>query len=168
MKKIILIAALLPLLSVAQTTSPSVVATAGWYASAGSVSLSQTVGEIALVQTFSQGTITLTQGFQQPEEITTGILDFKSAGATMNLFPNPVNDRFQLQFSFEQEGQLQYQVYDLLGHEMTELMQESYTSGTPQVTLSATPWPSGIYVVKAVFESHGQQLAQQSRFEVIH
>ena len=56
---------LIPLWMMAQSVSPEVVASAGNYFEGTGVSLSWTLGELA-TETFSNGSIILTQGFQQP------------------------------------------------------------------------------------------------------
>ena len=57
----------------AQSISPQVVASSGGEGSSGNASLSWTVGQIA-TETFSNGNVTLTQGFQQPISVAiTGI-----------------------------------------------------------------------------------------------
>lgn len=55
----------LPLLSMSQTTSPSVITTGGSSFKNGSVSLSWTIGEAAYTQ-ISSGRFKMKQGFQQP------------------------------------------------------------------------------------------------------
>ncbi|MCB2218849.1 MAG: hypothetical protein KQI35_00535 [Bacteroidetes bacterium] len=55
----------IPILSIAQTVSPQVIATSGDYFEGTGVSLSWTLGEL-VTETFAAGDIILTQGFQQP------------------------------------------------------------------------------------------------------
>lgn len=64
-----LLTLLLPGYILAQSVSPQVVSSAGDYYDNGNISLSWTLGEIA-TETFSNGNIMLTQGFQQPYGIT--------------------------------------------------------------------------------------------------
>ncbi len=77
MKKIIHILLALTLMSSAfqastQTLSPSVISTGGHYSSSINGSISSTVGE-AIIETFSNGSNLLSQGFQQPEvQVRTG------------------------------------------------------------------------------------------------
>jgi hypothetical protein len=58
----------------AQSLCPSVISTSGGYSSGFSASLSWTLGEIA-TETFSNGSVILTQGFQQPVEGVTISID---------------------------------------------------------------------------------------------
>jgi len=65
----ILLAVLIPVYILAQSVSPEVVSSAGDYYENANVSLSWTLGEIA-TETYTNGNIILTQGFQQPFGIT--------------------------------------------------------------------------------------------------
>jgi hypothetical protein len=58
--------------SEAQTLSPSVIASGGSFRTAGGYSISYTMGE-AVVATADNGSHFLTQGFQQPNDLSTGI-----------------------------------------------------------------------------------------------
>jgi len=66
---------LFPVCSQSQSVSPQVLATTGAYQSAGSISLSYTVGEVATQTLTSAGNI-LTQGFQQPFVLTLNVKCF--------------------------------------------------------------------------------------------
>jgi hypothetical protein len=62
--KVILLSLIIPLISFAQSVGPEVIASAGDYYEGANVSLSWTLGELA-TETYSNGNIILTQGFQQ-------------------------------------------------------------------------------------------------------
>jgi len=70
MRKIvtIILAAVAPVWMYAQSLSPTVISSTGGFSSNANGSLSYTVGEMTMVQTFSAGGNILTQGFQQPNE----------------------------------------------------------------------------------------------------
>lgn len=59
------VSVLIPVMMMAQSVSPEVVSASGDYFDNGNVSLSWTLGEIA-TETYSNGNVILTQGFQQP------------------------------------------------------------------------------------------------------
>jgi hypothetical protein len=75
----------------AQTLSPISIFSSGGYYSAGDNSLSVTVAEMTMVQSFIQPTIMLTQGFQQPEQLTTGLAENEVMQGEVVVFPNPSN-----------------------------------------------------------------------------
>jgi hypothetical protein len=64
-KLFLLLLSFLSLSLFAQTLSPTVISSAGGYSTGTTVTLSWTLGELA-TETLSTGSITLTQGFQQP------------------------------------------------------------------------------------------------------
>ena len=70
----------------AQSVSADVIASAGNYFSSGGTSLSWTIGE-SVIETFSTSTAHLTQGFQQPVLVVSGMDEADEV--RINIFPNP-------------------------------------------------------------------------------
>ncbi len=152
MKKIIITTALICcglVYGVAQSTSPQVVATSGWYAAGGGFALSQTIGEMCLVQTFTQGNSILTQGFEQPEDISTSVQSITALPGNMILFPNPATDRFNLKCEFPLAGILTVSVFDIAGQKVPVSTVEEYAGGEQSITLHAAHLAAGSYFVKA-------------------
>ena len=94
---ILLVLIFCPLLLLAQVPVRQVVSGLGNYTEAGGWSASYTVGE-AIINTESGTVFTLTQGFQQPDELDliTGTTDRPYKSAQMEVFPNPFSDVVQL------------------------------------------------------------------------
>ena len=67
------------------------VSTAGNHGKTTSGSLSWTVGE-PVIKTITDGTNTLTQGFQQSRLTITAISDLKIPGIELSVYPNPTNN----------------------------------------------------------------------------
>ncbi|HRW63740.1 MAG TPA: T9SS type A sorting domain-containing protein [Bacteroidales bacterium] len=90
MKKILLIIIALIIGGVAysQTISSYVVASAGESAENGNISISWTLGEVA-VETLESSSITLTQGFQQGYFEITSIDESITGNITLKVYPNP-------------------------------------------------------------------------------
>jgi len=90
--KILLLWTFVMLLSIsinAQSLSPRVISSAGGFFAGGSATLSVTVAEMTMVQTFVQPANILTQGFQQPEQFTTAIEENDNIAGEVSIFPNP-------------------------------------------------------------------------------
>lgn len=85
MKHFILLCCLLFLSRESQ--AQTVTATTGGEGKAGSTTLAYTVGE-AVVATVQNGSIVLTQGFHQPQIVTTALKETFPPG-TVEVFPNP-------------------------------------------------------------------------------
>src|SRR6056297_2256599 len=92
MKKLYLSAFLLiPLLGQAQDLDQNVSGTAGAYSENANGSLSWTIGE-TVVETVSDGTTTLTQGFQQGNLSVTTLIEQPELSSTLKVYPNPVEN----------------------------------------------------------------------------
>ncbi len=100
------------------TLSPTVIASAGNYAESGSISLSWTLGEIA-VSTLTQGDLILTQGFQQsyvlPDNIELDPIDWQIIA-----YPNPVNDELSIQFDVLEPTDFWIEIQDVTGRILSQ------------------------------------------------
>jgi hypothetical protein len=133
----------LPLAVAAQSLSPTVVASAGNHASAGTVQLSYTVGEVA-VTTATGGSSILTQGFHQPVDVSVGITEGTFEGR-INVFPNPANREVFVEAASDYQSikgvltDMQGKVvkeFTMLGTEKTSIDVESYAAATYHLSLS--------------------------------
>lgn len=98
MKKILLgLTLLISSISVAQTVSPNVTATAGAHFAIPSIQMSWTLGE-PITQTYSGASVQLTQGFQQSNISVVGISDYDFT-YSVEAFPNPTIDVVNIRLS---------------------------------------------------------------------
>ncbi len=96
----------------AQSLMPQVVASGGGSGQNAQVALDWTIGE-PVIETVSDGTSTLTQGFEQPTlQIITGLTS-PSVIEHIVAYPNPTADYITILFN--QNECYNYQVYDLKG-----------------------------------------------------
>ncbi len=65
-------------------------------------------------------------------------------------FPNPFNPTTEIQFSIGKAGFTTVRVYDMLGREVAQLVNEQLQSGTYTATFDAAQLPSGTYVYEVV------------------
>lgn len=97
----------------AQNIERHVLATAGGFGEQNGVSVSWTLGEAATA-TLADGTIVLTQGFQQPGNDTTTTAVGQSIGNfIVKIYPNPAGDALTLELPLEM--QLQASLSDAAG-----------------------------------------------------
>lgn len=95
------------------------VSSAGFLFENNQISLSSTLGDIA-IKTAKSDELFLTQGFQQPNiEDLTGILFIKDKNLEIVLFPNPTFDKITLKFLSEDNFFLEYQIFDISGKEVS-------------------------------------------------
>ena len=97
----------------AQTLSPEVISTSGAFYANNTGILSQTVGELAMVQTFTNSTAILTQGFQQLIDTLTGITELENNHIV--IFPNPANDILYIKLP---PGEYSLIIYNSIGQEI--------------------------------------------------
>lgn len=105
-----------------------------------------TVGQIA-VQTYSNGTFTISEGVQQPYEIQIiGVDDYPGITLNAMVYPNPTVGNVQLTINNEQlEGEVK--VFDMNGKFLFAKKIEGQTTVIPMVDLVA-----GTYFVNVVCE----------------
>jgi len=110
MKNKILIALLM--LIAAEVSAQQVISSAGTHASGTNVQLSWTLGEI-MISTFAGSTVILTQGLHQGKLTVTAIEPIVMSGVTLNVFPNPVNNKLNIGFSDFIEDKYSFSITDV-------------------------------------------------------
>jgi len=104
-----------PIIASSQTLSPTVISSSGGFFSNSNGMLSFTVAEMTMVETFSQPGNILTQGFQQPEDMSVGINETTvETGGTL-IFPNPTNGHFTLNYYNYDNSQTTINLYNMVG-----------------------------------------------------
>ena len=123
-----------------------VVTTAGSYGETASGSLSWTVGE-PVIETITDGTNTLTQGFQQSKLTVTAINDLKVSGIELSVYPNPTADYLVLSIddvkTNRRSSQLSLQLYDMNG----KLLQNGKITGN-ETSIDMSNFIPGTYILK--------------------
>ena len=129
----------------AQSISPSVISSAGGLGVSAGGTLSYTVGEMAMIETFASPGHFLTQGFQQPWELITSTKDdFTSIG--LQLYPNPTNDEFYLHIDAVEAKQLQLRMTDMIGQVVYR--EPLHVTGASTITsIHAGHLASGVYLL---------------------
>src|ERR1700741_118978 len=106
----------------AQMLTPTVIASTGGFSSNANGSLSYTVGEMTMVQTFSANGNILTQGFQQPNDNLTGLLDLtQDEFGSFAVYPNPAVDNLWFGFQMPEEGKIQVTLYNAIGQKVADV-----------------------------------------------
>ncbi len=142
-----LLIGLFPFIAAAQTLSPTVVASSGGFASASNGSLSYTVGEMTMVQTFASANNFLTQGFQQPEDLFLSIPEISVTSGTLTIYPNPTSGTFSLQYTGDEDADKVVSMYNSLGQLVKQLTIHQIT-GVNKIDFDITGFAQGIYIVE--------------------
>jgi len=158
MKKLYLVfaASLLTLGMSAQSLTPQVIASTGGFSSNNNGSLSYTVGEMTMVQTFSANGNILTQGFQQPNDTSKilGLVNItQDEFGSFVVYPNPAIDNAWLGFEMPEAGRVTISLFDILGQKVTDLYEGNYTNGTITDKANVNQYASGVYFVTLNFVS---------------
>lgn len=147
MKKAILIPLFIMAIAMSvkgQSLAPTVLSSAGGYFDNGSVSLSWTLGEVA-VTTISSGNYVLTQGFQQSKLTITGVREL-DLNWSLEAYPNPVQDQLRVKFSIDRTNDFEIEVMDMTGKSMRIYRFDGLVNGT-ELEIDFTGFTQGIYLL---------------------
>jgi hypothetical protein len=136
----------------AQTLSPSVISSSGGFYTSESTLLSFTLAEMALVQTFISPDNTLTQGFQQAENLTVEIPENLPASESAIIYPNPTSGLFTLNYFSNSIEENSIRLYDLLGQEVL-IKGISQSTGPSALTIDIRSFNQGTYLLEFVMKN---------------
>lgn len=89
-----------------------IISTSGDYFENTNASISWTIGE-SMIETYSNETNVLTQGFQQSRLTSSSIFELEDTGISVNIAPNPTTDFIHLYIDNFKD--INYQLYDFNG-----------------------------------------------------
>ncbi len=173
MNKLLLSIALVVFASVAnaQMLTPTVIASTGGFSSNANGSLSYTVGEMTMVQTFSANGNILTQGFQQPNDNITGLIDMtKDEFGSFAVYPNPAVDNLTFGFQLPEASKVRVALYNAVGQLVSEVYNGKYATGKTVEQLNVTTYAAGVYILTltAVSDVDGKTHVVSKKFQVIN
>ena len=155
----------------AQMLTPTVISSTGGFSSNANGSLSYTVGEMTMVQTFSANGNILTQGFQQPNDNVTGLIDLtQDEFGSLVVYPNPAVDNMWFGFQLPEEGRVQIALYDVLGQKVSDLYNANYDNGKIVEQVNVSMYAAGVYMLTMNFVSakDGKTHISSKKFQVIN
>ncbi|MCS6934855.1 MAG: T9SS type A sorting domain-containing protein [Chitinophagales bacterium] len=156
---------------IAQSLTPTVIASAGAFAQNANGSLSYTVGEMTMVETFSANGNILTQGFQQPNQIIIGLLDItRDAFGSFVVYPNPAVDNLYFGFEFPEAGNVKVALYNTLGQKLSDVFAADYGTGKTVEVFQVSNLAAGTYYLSLNFTSAvtGKEYVSTKSFQVIN
>ena len=160
-----------PFVAAAQILTPTVISSTGGFSSNANGSLSYTVGEMTMVQTFSANGNILTQGFQQPNDNVTFLIDLtKDEFGSLVVYPNPAVDNMWFGFQLPEEGIVQIALYDVLGQKVSDLYNANYDNGKIVEQVNVSMYAAGVYMLTMNFVSakDGKTHVSTKKFQVIN
>lgn len=123
--------------SISVLNAQEVISTQGDSYGNGTNTLDFTIGE-QVIETASNGTNDVTQGFHQTNLIITNIEDL-GINFSVNIYPNPTSDALNL--SIEKYENLSFQIYDMEG----KLLKKSNLI-SPLTNVNLSDYPKGTYL----------------------
>jgi hypothetical protein len=119
-----------------------VISSSGATQSSANVQLSWTVGE-PIVDTYSSGSVILTQGFHQSKLIVTAIDPIPLAGFELEVYPNPTSAELNIKLNNGNFSNLRYSLYNSQGE---QIRQQEFSNQVEQINL--TSFAPGYYLLK--------------------
>lgn len=136
------------------TLAPTVISSGGGYAEGENISISWTLGELA-VTTLTGGNMILTQGFQQPFDVGVGIRK-DEVNWDISVYPNPVGDELSIRFDIDKPGDFLLEIQDVTGRLISQEQHKQINPGDI-LLLNTSTYSTGIYFLK-VFTPDRQQV----------
>ena len=147
MKKLILSLFILLPTFISAVQAQQVVSSGGAFFKGDNFSLSWTIGE-PVIETLSNGSVILTQGFQQGYPASNSIEDFLQTGLNIQVYPNPVADNLNLLVKSDNYASLQFSLHDISGK---ALFRGSIISDLTNIDMNMVP--HGVYLLRLLNKS---------------
>lgn len=136
------------------TLEQSVIASGGGYVKGESLSISWTLGEIAIT-TFAGADKVLTQGFQQPSGFGTSIT-VQEMDWRISAYPNPVSNVLFVKFDLDRASEFWIEIQDVTGRVLSLENHKEILPGDV-VHLNTSNFSYGVYFLK-VFTPNLEQM----------
>ena len=130
----------------AQSISPQVIGSTGTFATAGSYSLSYTVGEAATATLTGSNNI-ITQGFQQPNDAYTGLQNINEPALNAQLYPNPATTEINLVITTTTNDTYKVELVDLLGRVLLQPLTSQIDKGVSHYVFNVQQLPASLYFI---------------------
>ena len=153
--KLLLLFIIFSKINFAQSISPVVISSGGGFTANGSAMLSSTVGE-PMVETFSAGTVILTQGFQQPEDFGVSVKDLVHPAAGFSFGPNPTAGSMNLWFDDRSEANVSITLHDIEG-KLIFANEIRKAAGSNYISMDLSEFAAGEYLVGVTISFPGNQ-----------
>jgi hypothetical protein len=125
--------------------TPSLVASGGNTYEGENLMISWSVGELA-VTTLKGTSLQMTQGFQQPLGIGTGIKTDEFEESIL-VYPNPLKNELFVKFNIERPGNYILEIMDVTGRIISQVQLKPINSGEI-IQLNTSTYNPGIYLLK--------------------
>ena len=127
--------------------APTVLASAGGYGESENLSISWTLGEVA-VSTLTGGNFMLTQGFQQSFGLDVSARE-RISELNISAYPNPVENKLMVRFNIENTGNYLLEIEDVTGR---ILYQQNHKGVAPGdiLNINTSDYTQGVYFLRII------------------
>jgi hypothetical protein len=123
---------------------------------------------MTMVQTFIQSANILTQGFQQPEDYTVGIVETPVVSSDLLIYPNPTNGSFVLSYQNFDNSEASIRIFNLAGQVVLE-KQVSQTTGLNTIKFDISAYSQGMYILQlAATNSKGEKSSSYHKINLVY
>jgi len=129
----------------AQSLTPIVIASSGGYFISGSGSLSVTVAEMTMIETFQTTNLIITQGFQQSSESFVSIDD--DIACNCGVYPNPTSGKFTVTIDAVENGIVHFKLFNMHG-DVVLLRQMDASAGNNDFRFDISGFAVGVYLLE--------------------
>lgn len=137
----------LPFMGMGQSLERDVIATSGGFESSANMSLSYTVGE-AVVETYSQSSLILTQGFQQPLPQSSSGIERPEPKLSVSAYPNPTTDQVILEMEAPKKQTLSIRVLNFQGKVLETPFERQVFNGKTRFQVNMAGYGPGTYILR--------------------
>lgn len=137
-----------------QSVTPFVTSTAGdfFLNPSANASLSFTVGEMTMVETFFNQGHFLTQGFQQPQVQAISVEDAADFWEEFVVFPNPASDFLNVRYRLRYPGRVKLELVNLNGVRVLPGYDDRYIGGIQEDALELDGLSQGFYILRVSYD----------------
>ena len=146
-----------------------VIATAGDTARIGTMLIFYTIGEPMTTTLYSfNGTIILTQGFQQPTKSEAlSVEDPSSIHVKYNIFPNPTADILTVELETDKPVELEISLFDMRGRAIGIAVQKLRLIRTESLDIDLRPVADGFYTLM-IKDVSSDRVAKSFKIQKVH
>ena len=136
--------------------SPTAISSCGNTWTIDNYNLCFTVGELA-IETFSQNSIILTQGFHQEQEYSIINISESTQGPMISVFPNPTQDKLDIIFN-NHHDYANLSLKDMRGN---TIINYSNISTNEKTSMELSQFSQGVYFIEILLKNSQQKIVYQ-------
>jgi Secretion system C-terminal sorting domain len=132
---------------------------------AGNFTISYTIGEMPIIDSWKSNSLFVTNGIVQPELPKLQAEGNAFADGEINIFPNPTPGNLFLQYNLGVQGILSLQLYDAIGQRL--LTDEITINSFSTKKYDLAKYASAAYILKIQFESTDGTVVKKGKYKIV-